>query len=110
MNGRDADHGLTRFRRVFIVLAQMRITTKPGTGAFDNPTLGQNFKAYDIIGTQDNIQDDIEMVFDPLNQFAARAAIGPDTFQTLSDRLRNVIEQEFGTSAVLDIGWMNDHM
>ena len=44
MNGGDADHGLTRLRRVLIVLAQAPVTPLPRIGPLHDPTHRQGLE------------------------------------------------------------------
>ncbi len=50
------------------------------------------------------------MLLDPVNQLAAIATIGPDTFQSLPEGWRKVVEQELGSIAVLNCSLMHHDM
>src|SRR5258708_3074603 len=50
------------------------------------------------------------MLLDPLDQFAPIAAIGPDSFQPLPERLRKGIEQELSSISALNGSRMNYHI
>ena len=81
MDGSEIDHGFTALGQFFVVFAQAAIATKPCKGAFDDPAARQELKARLLRIAFDDLQDGIQMLFDPVDQGAGIATIGPEFAQ-----------------------------
>jgi hypothetical protein len=104
----QVDDRFAAFRERLVVFAQTAITTEPGKGSLDDPTLGQNLKAGHIVAAFDDLQDPVAHFPGPRDQFPGVAPIGPDPLQAreLSDQSS---QHQLGPVAVLDVGGMHDH-
>ena len=108
---RDIDKGFAGSRQAFVVLAQAALAVQPSECTLDYPALGQHLEADLICEFFDDLQRPAEGMLDPLDEFATIAAIGPDEFQPtparilrLLDALKQSLQQNSGTVAVLDVG------
>lgn len=78
MNGSDINHAFTALGAFFIVLAQTAISPQPGKRALNYPAPRQDLKPLLLCVTGYDIQDDLQILPDPLDQLTAIAAVGPD--------------------------------
>ena len=107
MDHRQVNHRLAAFRQRLVVLAQTTIAAEPSKGSLDDPTLGQNAEAGDIVAAFDDLQEPVAQFSRPLDQFSGISPIGPNSFQPreLPDQFG---QHQLGPVAVLDIGRMHN--
>ena len=72
------NHRLAGLNENLIIFNQPTKPAKPGKGPFDNPTMRQNFEAYCVIRSLDDLQNLWAEVFRPIHQLSPVSAVSPD--------------------------------
>ena len=110
-NHANPQHGLTMIQPHLIVTAQASRFAEPAKGSFDYPTFGQDFETFGVVAPPYDFQMQLAerpQLFDPLDQSAQVAAIGPDDLQP-SKHLDQRANQILGGGAILDGGTGNHY-
>jgi len=108
MRHSQVNDGFAAFRECFVVLAQAAVASEPGEGSFDDPALGQDHEARQVVAAFDDLQDPASQLPCPLDQLAGVPAVGPDPLEPpeLADQSG---QRPLRPVAVLDVGRMHDH-
>ena len=102
----DEDHGLAAFGQGFVVLGQSAVLAQPGEGAFHNPALRQDDKAAGRMSL-DDFYDAEEPAPSPMHELPRIPAVGEDHLKP-SEACAQLLNQQFCSVAILDVGGMND--
>src|SRR6266508_523551 len=100
---------------MFKITRETTIATQPTEGAFDNPTMRQDFKSFGLIGSAHNIQGPTKLLTDLRHDRNVRT-ICPNQFQatpTIMNAVLDFIEQLLQglvpTATILDTCTMNQN-
>ena len=58
-----------------VVFGKSSVAIDPSEGSLDNPTTWQQLESFDIIGAQDDIENEVKVQRDPIEEFSAITAI-----------------------------------
>src|SRR6266699_1213206 len=91
------------------VLGEAAVTSEPGEGAFDHPSLGLGFEGADTLRSRDNLDRPLARIGERVEQLlAAVDAIGEDMAQ-LGEPSSKRSEQRHSAMIVLDVGRVHQH-
>ena len=93
----DVDERLGCLGQKVVVLGQAAIPPQPGKGALHHPTTRQNLKAFPALRLLNNLKCPPVLSFDPFNQLAPVATIGPDVLEA-GKRPLQVLSSNFAPS------------
>ena|SRR5947209_6741081 len=111
MNGGQVNHAFTVVGKEFIVFGEATIGTQPSKGALHDPPPGNDFKAFEVVTTQSNIDNDLfELLGDPLDKLATIAAVGPQALEACEQDGGQGLEQLNGGFAIAHIGNGHDDL
>ncbi len=83
---------------------------KPAKGTLNNPAMGQDLEALDVIGTFDDLQAEFSYdteVSDPLNETTSVSTVSPDESKARKAILR-LVQHKYCTVTVLNVRRMNN--
>ena len=105
---REVDEVFSGLGEVLIVFAESAVTIEPGECPLDDPALGQHFEAFGRVTAADNFERPAGELFDPLLQFPAVAAVGPELLQARAIE-SDLLDQLARPVAILHAGRMHHH-
>lgn len=100
------DHRLARLRQTLIVKAETTMIVQPRQTTLDDPTLGQDRKAFAL--ALDHLQDPSPEGLDSIRELPSIALIGKDLLQA-GKALRELAQDPFGGLRLMEIGGMDHH-
>jgi hypothetical protein len=103
---RNEDHRLTAFRQGLVVFGQSAVLAEPGERPFHDPALGQNDELVRLVAL-DDFDRAAEPAPHPIHELTRIPAIGEDQPQP-PEPSSQLLDQQPGPLAVLDIGRMHD--
>lgn len=107
MNHSDINHGFACFNICFVIGAQPSVFVEPTKCPFNNPTLWQNFESFEIICSFHNFKLASVITFNPFDELAGIATIGPDKTK-MRKEMFDLFENQLGSVPILNIGCMNN--
>src|SRR5258708_23741616 len=105
----DPNHRFAVVRANFVVTAEATRLHKPAEGSLDDPALGQNLEAFDLVTPAHDLQVELTErteLLHPLDQGSQIAAIGPDDLYP-AVHSHQELDEVLGRVAVLRIGGGN---
>ena len=99
---------MARVGETFIVLAESAITSEPGEGALDNPSVGQELETGGVVGAFDDFESPAGEGLGPFDKLAGIAAVGPNQGEPWEPSLE-LLEDQLGSVSILKARLVNDH-
>ncbi len=105
---REVDEVFSGLGEVLIVFAESAVTIEPGECPLDDPAPRQHLEAFGRVAATDDFELPSGELLDPLLQFPAVAAVGPELFQPRAFE-PDLLDQLARPVAILHAGRMHHH-